>query len=171
GGGARPAAPPAAAPSPTVASTVAPNPATAVELDLQIERTVNGRFESAELGALRQGDRVRFRVRPPEDGNLTFAAGGRTTTATARRGQTYYLPNAEGLPPGDGPLEVAIALQPAATVETANLFRSRQQASNAPAGSSVGAMRDSAKEQDATAVQKAVAAPRTLRLRLEFRPR
>lgn len=176
GAGARPAAPPAAAPSPAVASraaasdpAVAPNPAAAVELELQIERTVNGRFESAELGALRQGDRVRFRVRPPEDGNLTFAAGSRTTTTAARRGQTYYLPSAEGLPPGDAPLEVAIALQPAATVEPATLFRSRQQATNAPAGSSAGAMRDAAKEQDALAPQKAVAAPRVLRLRLEFK--
>lgn len=153
---------------------------------------MNGRFESAELGALRQGDRVRFRVRAPESGTLVMTAGRDTAISTlAEAGRTYYLPNAAGLPPGEAPVEIAIALRPAVEGERGNLLRARQQAVSAAAGSATGGFRaaeplrdaqredskDKAKEEAAkTAVPTAQAAsapapPRELRLRLEFKPR
>ena len=106
----------------------------AAALDLQVERSVNGRFESTELGALRQGDRVRFRVRVPEAGTLVMTAGpGVARSTLAEAGRTYYLPDASGLPPGDAPVEVAIALHATVQGERSNLFRARQ-------GAAVGAV-------------------------------
>ena len=156
----------------------------AATLELQVERSINGRFESAELGALREGDRVRFRVRPAEAGTLVMVAGrGVVRSMLAEAGRTYYLPDVNGLPPGDEPVEVAISLNSPAEGGRANLFRARQQAASAPAAVA-GAMRDSRREDSkdkeesakpaAPVSQAALApppAPRVVRLRLEFRPR
>jgi len=181
---------------------------TAAALDLQVERSINGRFESTELGALRRGDRVRFRVRVPESGTLVMTAGPTLARSTlAEVGRTYYLPDANGLPPGEAPLEVAIALHPMLEGERGStLFRARQAASDKPAATALGGaapvaalpappppavMRDSRredtgkdKEQAAPKQEAAVGrltqtanqalpptAPRTVLLRLEFKPR
>ncbi|MEP7367280.1 MAG: hypothetical protein ABI972_28810, partial [Acidobacteriota bacterium] len=146
-----------------------PPPPPPAALELQVERSSNGRFESTELGALRQGDRVRFRVRVPEPGTLVMTAGANVARSTlAEPGRTYYLPDANGLPPGDAPLQVAIALHPNIEGERGNtLFRARQAAADKPAASALGGaapaaapppaapMRDTRREDSAKAKEQA----------------
>lgn len=192
--------PKSAAPSELRKATAETDALAAAAFDLQVERSINGRFESTELGALRQGDRVRFRVRVPEAGTLVMTSGTTVARSTlAEAGRTYYLPDANGLPPGDAPVQVAIALHRPVEGERANtLFRARQQASDRPAASALGgaapaappppapAMRDARREDSkdkakeeagklaAPAAQAASAPPppaRQILLRLEFKPR
>lgn len=148
-------------------------------LELQVEREVAGRFEAVELGALKKGDRVRFRVRPPEAGRLTMVVGRAVAQSiSVQPGRTYYLPEAAGMAPGDEPVEVAIAVAPV----TGNLFRSRSQAQSQTGGGVVGgaapaapapaaAAREAAREAAQDAAKSSMPAGREVRLRLEFKPR
>lgn len=192
--------PKSAAPSELRKAATETDALAAAAFDLQVERSINGRFESTELGALRQGDRVRFRVRVPESGTLVMTSGANVARSTlAEAGRTYYLPDANGLPPGDATVQIAIALHRPVEGERANtLFRARQQASDRPAASALGgaapaappppapAMRDARREDSkdkakeeagkvaAPAAQAASAATppaRQILLRLEFKPR
>jgi hypothetical protein len=195
------AAAPAAPPAPqSLAKAASETDAlSAASLSLQVERSINGRFEATEIGALRQGDRVRFRVRTPESGTLVMTAGaGVARSMLAEAGRTYYLPDTSGLPPGEAPVEVAIALHPASEQEVGNsLFRARQGAVSGVVGGVPGGGRaneplrdarredaDKAKEQSVQTAGRtasvprdralggiSTAAPRQVRLRLEFKPR
>lgn len=173
----------------------------AAALDLQVQRSVDGRFESAELGALREGDRVRIRVRVPRPGTLVMSVGPDVARSLpVEPGRDYFLPDANGLPPGSASVDVAIALHPASTFagERGNLFRARQQAATNRAGSAAGgvasqeALRDSRREDSPAKAKSAPGAPAAagsavsadkeapqqqppaapiVRLHLEFKPR
>lgn len=159
--------------------------AASAALELQVERRVAGRFEAVELGALKKGDRVRFRVRPPEAGRLTMAVGSAPAQSiTVLPGRTYYLPGVDGMAPGDEPVDVAIAVTPAAGEGAQNLFRARDQAQAQAAsgvvGGAPGAMAPSAPAPAASAKEASADAAKPsntpgrevrLRLRLEFKPR
>lgn len=159
--------------------------AASAALELQVERSAAGRFEAVELGALRKGDRVRFRVRPTEAGRLTMAVGSAPAQSiTVQPGRTYYLPGVDGMAPGDEPVDVAIAVTPVAGEAAENLFRARDraqaQAASGVVGGAPGAMAPSApapaasaKEASADAAKPSNTPGRTvrLRLRIEFKPR